>query len=63
VVSGPLPGGRVKLCDFGLSRHLCNNTEVIFYTSFLFYLCTIVIIVCVIILSWCIDCDFCIFSL
>ncbi|ODM97658.1 Death-associated protein kinase related [Orchesella cincta] len=28
VVTGPLPGGRVKLCDFGLSRHLSNTTEV-----------------------------------
>jgi len=28
VISGPLPGSRVKLCDFGLSRKLSNATEV-----------------------------------
>jgi hypothetical protein len=28
VVTGPLPGGRVKLCDFGLSRHISTATEV-----------------------------------
>ena len=28
VVTGPLPGGRVKLCDFGLSRHVSSATEV-----------------------------------
>lgn len=30
VVTGSLPGGRVKLCDFGLSRHLSNIVEVHF---------------------------------
>ncbi|CAG7733236.1 unnamed protein product, partial [Allacma fusca] len=28
VVTGPLPGGRVKLCDFGVSRHLSGSIEV-----------------------------------